>query len=706
MAGAKEIRAGKAYIELTSVNNIQKGLNAAKNQLQDFGKSVSAIGAKIAGIGSAVLGLGGAAVKSFTETGSNLDIMSKKTGLTGEELSELQYVCEQTGLELDVVADAVKDMNERFAEASILASGEMVEGLEMIGKSVKDLEGMSAGERFQFLSDEISKIEDPAKKTAVAIKLLGEAGYQLSPVLGNIKELRAEAKALGLAITDSDIKKASELAKVWKSLSSILKMAIFEIGSALAPAVKELSEQIKVVATAVLRWIKENKDVVVSIAKVAAIVAGVGTAILAVGGIITAVGAVFGALSTIIAAFGTVCSVVGALITGIGSALAFLISPVGLVLAAVVGLAGAVLYYTGAMGDAVNWLTGTWGKLKDYMAETWQGVKDAFEGGDLKLAVKILWLSVKATWLAGIMPLRETWIGLKSMLADGWADIFWGMTDAFSACVYGIKEGWSATVYWLLDTINAGVNGLIVAWNSVTSFLTEAWAACMGGLTKTFNNVMGGLAKAWVRLKGLFSDKIDVEAEIKRIDNETAQKNNATDDETAEIVKQNQERAERQRQQREREKAATDEARRQEKEQNQREREADKAAIKTARDAEKQANQDYYADEMKGAHDALEQARKERQAALDEAKRKAEEARAKKKSERDDQKNKVETAIAETKGSAKGSFYADQIAGVKASSDAKRTADGVAQLVKETKDTNKILKKNAGSTAQTVLAFS
>ena len=221
MAGAKEIRAGKAYIELTSVNNIQKGLNAAKNQLQDFGKSVSAIGAKIAGIGSAVLGLGGAAVKSFTETGSNLDIMSKKTGLTGEELSELQYVCEQTGLELYVVADAVKDMNERFAEASILASGEMGEGVEMIGKSV-----MSAGERFQFLSDEISKIEDPAKKTAVAIKLLGEAGYQLSPVLGNIKELRAEAKALGLAITDSDIKKASELAKVWKSLSSILKMAI------------------------------------------------------------------------------------------------------------------------------------------------------------------------------------------------------------------------------------------------------------------------------------------------------------------------------------------------------------------------------------------------------------------------------------------------------------------------------------------------
>lgn len=348
MAGAKEIRAGKAYIELTSVNNIQKGLNAAKKQLQDFGKSVAAIGAKIAGIGTAVLGLGGVAVSQFMSMGDQLDKMSQRTGLTVEELSELKFACQQSGASVEDLEAAVKGMNKGFAEAK-RGEGEFLKGLKMLGLTVKDVEKMTVAERFQFLSDKITGVVDPAQKAKLAMLFFTEAGTKLLPLVGSIRELREEAQKLGLTISGDSAKAAAELTDAWGRLTAMFKVFVFEVGAALAPMLKEIADSVKVVATAILNWIKENKDVVVSIAKVAAIVVGVGTAILAVGGIITAVGAVFGALSTIIAAFGTVCSIVGALITGIGSAIMFLISPIGLAIAAVVGLGGAVLYYTGAM---------------------------------------------------------------------------------------------------------------------------------------------------------------------------------------------------------------------------------------------------------------------------------------------------------------------------------------------------------------------
>lgn len=694
MATGKEIRAGKAYIELTTKDKITKGLEAAKKKLEAFGSSVSALGKKIALAGVAAAGLAGVCVASFMKAGDALDKMSSRTGASVEWLSEMKFAAEQSGAALSGVESALKNLNKGFTEAKS-GQGEFLKGLKMIGVSLKDLSGMTTAERFEYLSEKIAGIKDPATKARVAMLLFGDSGTKLLPMVGSIKALREEAKKLGLTISKEDATAAAELTDAWGRLTSMFKVFMFQIGTALAPTLKDIAEKVQIVFTAILNWVKENKTVVASIAKVIAGVIGFGVALIAIGGIIKGVGTALGVLAVIVKVVTATFSIMGAVI-------GFICTPVGAVLAAVVGLAVAVLYYTGAMGEAVNWLSGTWSKLKDFAMETFQGIKDAFEGGDLKLAVKILWLSVKEAWLAGIQPLKETWIGFKAMLADGWAEVWWGMVDAFSACIYGVKEGWSATVYFLLDCIDAAISGIISAWNSVTGFLSEAWAACVGGIMKTWNNVMGGMMKAWVRLKGLFSDKIDVEAEITRIDNETAGKNEAQDEATSKVVKDNQARADANKAERERSKASIDAARQQEKEQHQREREADKKAIDTAREAEKQANQNYYADEMKGTLDALEQARKERKQALEEAKQKAEEAR-KKKSEKTVNKENVETAIAETKGSAKGSFYADQIVNVQGNNDSKRTADGVAQLVKKTDETNKLLKKNTGTSS--ALAF-
>lgn len=688
-ASAKDIKAGKAYIELTTKDRIQKGLNAAKKKLTAFSSGVASLGKKFMIAGTAAAGMAGVATAAFMKQGDELEKMSARTGASVEWLSQMKFAAQQSGAAISDIEASIKGMNKGFAEAQ-RGEGEFLKGIKMIGVSLKTLAPMSPAERFEYLSEKIAGIKDPAQKAKVAMLLFSEAGTKLLPMVGSIKELRAEAEKLGLTMSKEDATAAAELTDAWGRLTAMFKMFLFQIGASLAPTLKDIAEKVKVVFSAILKWVKENKETVATIAKVIVGVIAFGAALVALGGVISGVGVILGGIATAI-------SVVGTVLGAIGSVIAFLVSPLGLVLAAVVGLTGYVLYATGAMGNAVNWLSGTWNKLKEYAGETFQGIKDAFAGGDVKLAVKILWLSIKEAFLKGVQPIKELWIGFKSMLADGWADVWWGMVDILSACLYGIKDAWSATIYWLLDLIDGSVSGIIGAWQSITAYLSEAWAACVGGIMKTWNNVMGGMMKAWVRLKGLFSDKIDVEAEVKRIDNETTNKNNAQDEATANVVKENQQRAEQHKQERERQKDANRAARKQEADQYKAEREKDKSSIEEARRQEKQANNDRYADELQGTLDAIEEARKERQAALDEAKKKAEEAK-KKDNKKEPNKQDIETTIANTKGSAKGSFYANELANITASnSDAKRTADGVQTLVKKTEETNKLLKKNSSS---------
>lgn len=643
MASGKEIKAGKAYVELTAKDKISKGLEAAKKKLHAFGSSVSAVGKRIMLIGGAAAAAATIAVAAFMGVGDSLDKMSGRTGASVEWLSEMKFAAQQSGAAIEDLEAALKGMNNGFAEAK-KGEGEFLKGLKMIGVSMKDIQNMSVDERFEYLSEKIAGIQDPAMKAKVAMLLFSEAGLKLLPMLGSIKELRKEAAALGLTISGKSAKGAADLSDAWGRLAAMFKVFLFEVGAALAPMLQDVAAKVQTVFSAVLKWVKENKETVATIGKVIVGVIAFGAALVTAGGIIIGIGATLKALVTII-------SVVSVAIGAVGTVISFLLSPVGLVLAAVVGLAAYVLYATGAMSKALEWFGSQWKSLKAYALETFEGIKNAMKAGDLELAMKILWLSIKEIWLKGTQPLRELWIGIKAMMSDAWTDV-----------IYGLLAGWDAAVF-----------GITEAWYGFTAFFGEAWAATVGGVLKIWNKAIGGIMKAWTRLKGLFSDDIDVEAEVKKIDDGTAGKNQAIDDETADRVRQNGEGKRQREQQRERE----------------------KAALNGARDQEKQENQNKYADEMKGISDALEAVRREREAALEEARRKAAETGKKKEIQAD----RIETAVDNTKGSTKGSFYADQISGMQGNSDAKRTADGVQQLVKDTQETNRILKRGGTSTA-------
>jgi len=163
----------------------------------------------------------------------------------------------------------------------------------------------------------------------------------------------------------------------------------------------------------VAELIAANKQWIMGIGVTVAAIASIGAALVALGVAGQAAAFILGGVTTILsavgAAFGLVTAAVGALLT-----------PVGAVSAAVIILAGYLLKASGVGGEAIRWLGEKFAELRETAAKAFKGIGDALAAGDLALAGKILWLSLKVEWTKDVNALREIWTKFSATVVDKW----------------------------------------------------------------------------------------------------------------------------------------------------------------------------------------------------------------------------------------------------------------------------------------------
>src|SRR5690606_21646243 len=177
-------------------------------------------------------------------------------------------------------------------------------------------------------------------------------------------------------------------------------------------------------------------------------------------------GAVIGGLVAVIGAVGTAIAILGKII-------ALLLTPIGLVVLAVVALAGYLLYATGIGGKALAWLGERFETLKNDGIAAWQGIADALAAGDIGLAAKILWLTLKMEWKRGVHFLNGLWIGAKEFFLSLWTNAVFGVAKILNNGWAAIEVGWTETVGFLAD-----------AWSVFTNLLTHTWHNTIGFIKK------------------------------------------------------------------------------------------------------------------------------------------------------------------------------------------------------------------------------
>ena len=161
--------------------------------------------------------------------------LAEKTGDTAENLASLYVAAKVGGLEMETVAAAIVKLNKNLSGLDE-DSGEAARALAAIGLSVKDLAGKGGAEQLTIIAQALNGFEESAKKSEVAMVLMGKTGANLLPFM---KELGAEGGRQKI-LTQEQIELADEYADRNARVSAELGLHAAAIATKLLPEVNKL----------------------------------------------------------------------------------------------------------------------------------------------------------------------------------------------------------------------------------------------------------------------------------------------------------------------------------------------------------------------------------------------------------------------------------------------------------------------------------
>ena len=406
-----------------------------------MGAAVSSMGRKTMLAGTSIVGaLVGVSVKAAA-MGHELEEMALKTGMSIETLSGLGYVAKLSGVNMEALGKGIKFMHKNIFAANGGLKG-AVKALGQLGLTVQDLKSMTPEEQFAELAGRIGALKSPTDRVAIAMKIFGRAGTELLPMFAlgkaGINQYIEEARRLGLIMSTEDAEAAGTFHQELKKLSSVMKMGLFRIGAALIPILTDMADKIVKVAAKITEWIKANKGVVVMA--------------LYVGAGITAAGAAFYALGLALTLSAKILSVVLGAFAALKTVLMFILTPLGAIVTGLTAGVAAFLYFSGYGAQLLSWLGERFKDLKQDATMAFTGISQALAKGDIALAAKILWLTLKMEFLKGKEALLSIWLTLKNKFLEYWNGLGYAMVLAWDTAVYGVKIAWAETVAFLTES--------------------------------------------------------------------------------------------------------------------------------------------------------------------------------------------------------------------------------------------------------------
>lgn len=592
---------------------------------------------------------------TFAELAPSIGMVATTAASAGVDLEELGAAIAtmtRNGVKTERAVTALNAIISTFLKPTDEAAAYAKKlGFEMSSAAIKS-EGLES------IFKKISKLPpDAISKLFPNIRAL----RGILPALRNMAGFSADVETMknrAGATETAYAKMAKTLSMVFARLKQAGMLALSVIGEALAEDLRKAASVFMQVISAVTTFIKQNKKLVVTAAKVVGVVALIGGGLLILGGIAGTLSYAIGGLLTIISAVTGTISFFAGIIGGVITVLTASISVWWLVAAAVAAVGATFLVQSGVVGKVIDWLGAKFAQLKQFACTAFDGIKAALSAGDYSLAARILWLSLQVAWQKGISVLLGYWIGFKQAFMTTTLETFYGALSI-------ITDSWAS---------------LKSAWVSVVGFLEKFWIGFTGAIMKAWNNTFAWLAKKWLDIKGMFDDSIDIEAEKTKIDAEAAKKNTGEDAAYNQIDKDSQK----------------------QKSQIKQKRQIEQDAIGQQMADDLKQHNSQYTDELKKAKQALTDAKKEWQTAVSEAKNKKVEA---KKPESSPVKNAMDklknaggtVAAAQSKVQVQGSFYAQATRSLSSGTAAERTAKASEDIKKNTKKTNQLLKEKESS---------
>ena len=214
-------------------NEMQQSERKSSSLNQNFGKltaTVKSLGSKLSGalktgLKTAATGMAtiaGSAVvagkkiydsaQQTADYGDEVDKMSQKLGLSSKAYQEWDYVLSQSGVEITNMSTGMKTMTNQI-DAAKKGNEDAIDRFKQLGISISDLNNLSREDIFSKIITGFQNMEDSTSRAALANKIFGKSGQELTPLFNSTVEgteaLKNKANELGFVMSDSGVKSSA-----------------------------------------------------------------------------------------------------------------------------------------------------------------------------------------------------------------------------------------------------------------------------------------------------------------------------------------------------------------------------------------------------------------------------------------------------------------------------------------------------------------
>lgn len=222
----------------------------AEKTHKSFSNGIATVGKWAVGLTTAAVGAGTALVGFATQSASTadrIDKLSQKIGLSREAFQELDFICSQSGTNVETLQQGVKTLTNQMQSAAD-GTASAVEAFDKLGVSIYDESGAMKDQEAMLWEamSALQGMENQTEKAALANDLLGRSATELMPLLngaeGSIEAMRSQAHDLGLVlgdeVVDNGVKLTDTIDQMKRSFSSVFT----QLGGALMPVIQNVCD--------------------------------------------------------------------------------------------------------------------------------------------------------------------------------------------------------------------------------------------------------------------------------------------------------------------------------------------------------------------------------------------------------------------------------------------------------------------------------
>lgn len=373
----------------------------AEKKAEDLAKAMEDLGprakkgadmakAAVVAAGAAAAAAAVGIFKLTTEAGKAADeliTMSNKTGISTQQLQEMEYAARFVDVEVKTMTDSMMKLTKNMDNAN-KGTKDQVEAFEKLGVEYKNTDGTlrNAKDVWADVVDALGQINNEAERDAISMRLFGRSAQELNPLIvaggDSLNALAEEARSLGLVMSDESVAALGQFDDKMQKLDASTKILGASIATAALPVMDQLISFVQNLAMQAqetlipamenvavwfqqsltdggLRWLLDNKETIL------AVITGIATGMVAW----NVVGLVQSIKAWHVANVG---------LTAVQKVLNLVLAanPIGLIITAVAALVAGIMVLWNTNEGFRKALTDAWNGIKDAVLSAIQSVKD------------------------------------------------------------------------------------------------------------------------------------------------------------------------------------------------------------------------------------------------------------------------------------------------------------------------------------------